>query len=207
MKIISKMIVGSMLLVLLSSTNSNAQSAFEKGKSYVSVGYGYQILSIKSIYKVYDNPLLYSGFSVSGMGPIRVNYEYAVSDKLGVGLNIGYTSASVKFTDSYTDGSGNTQTYNYKYKYSKLTILPRLNWHLGESEKVDPYIGFGIGFKKVTYALETNDPNFQGIKLSGLPVGFDATFGCRFLFTPNIGAYVEVGAGHGFLQGGLVAKF
>jgi hypothetical protein len=34
-----------------------------------------------------------------------------------------------------------------------------------------------------------------------------ASFGCRFYFTDNIGAFIELGMGHGFAQGGLQLKF
>ncbi len=203
---IKKMIVASMLLVLVSSKTTYAQTAFEMGKSVVSIGYGYQVLSIKSVFKVYD-AVGFNGFAVSGMGPIRVNYEYALSEKVGVGVNMGYTAASVKFSADDIDGNGNAITYNYKYKYSKFTFVPRLNFHLGSNEKIDPYVGFGAGYKKVSYTLETNDPVFTGLSTTGIPLAFEATFGCRFLFSPNVGAYVEMGAGHGFLQFGVVAKF
>ncbi len=206
MKFIKTTIVASIVMVLALSHTARSQAAFEKGKSYVSLGYGYQILSVKTLFQVYEKDL---GFSVSGFGPIRLNYEYAVTEKVGIGLNMGYTSASVQFTADRVDlPTGKITTYNYKYKYSKLTALPRLNFHLGgDNEKIDPYIGFGIGFKKVTYAIETLDPDFSGIKFGGVPLGFEATFGCRFLFTPALGGYVELGAGHGFAQVGMCAKF
>jgi hypothetical protein len=42
---------------------------------------------------------------------------------------------------------------------------------------------------------------------TGVPVGIEATFGTRFLFTDNVGAYVEIGLARAFFQFGVTGKF
>ncbi len=203
MKLITKSLAMLLIATVCTAYTGNAQ-AFEKGKSYASIGYGFQLLPVKSLFKVYQDEL---GFKVKGMGPFAMKYEYAITDKVGIGLNIGFTNASIAWSDSSLNLSGNIENFNYSYKYSKLTITPRFNYHLGDNEKIDPYIGLGIGFKKASYKFTTSDPFFNGISFSGLPVSFEATFGIRGWFTDQIGAFAEIGAGHGFFQLGAVGKF
>lgn len=194
--------IGLVLLLSATSLTGKAQSAFEKGKSYVSLGYAAQLIPIKAIFKVYADEL---GFSVKGLGPVVVKYEYGISEKVGIGFNIGYTSGNIQWTAPDSLGGGGT--YNYQYKYSKLTATPRFNYHFGDNKMIDPYLGMGIGFKRAQYNLTTNDPFFQGLSISGIPVSFEATFGLRVLFTEQIGGFAEIGAGHGFFQFGAVGKF
>jgi opacity protein-like surface antigen len=195
----------------ISSTfnRANAQ-AFEADKSYISVGYGYELFSIKRIFEYYEDE---ADFDITGYGPVLLKYEYGLSDKVGVGLALGYGGANVSWTGEKTEsvnGEVVNRTYKYEYKQSKLTTVARLNWHLGDHDKIDPYIGLGLGFKTNRFKLSSDDKNFDDseIKFGGLfPMSMSASFGCRFYFTDNIGAFIELGMGHGFAQGGLQMKF
>jgi hypothetical protein len=40
-----------------------------------------------------------------------------------------------------------------------------------------------------------------------MPLGFESTLGARYMFTPNIGLYSEVGIAKAAFQFGLNAKF
>ena len=193
------------VFVFCNASKVNAQGAFEKGKSYASLGYGYSLLNYKNLF--FSGVNFTSTLKTSGFGPIGLKYEYAISDKIGIGFSAGYTKSSVTLTDNLST-SGSEQ-YTYKYSFSKLTITPRLNFHLGgDNKKIDPYIGFGVGFKKVNYGFTTTDSNYKAANISGIiPMSFEASFGCRFLFSENLGGFAEIGAGHGFLQVGLVGKF
>lgn len=186
-----------LILAVCNTSKVNAQAAFEKGKSYASLGYGLTLFKAAKLLTITANEL---GMKSNYFGPLLIKYEYAVSDKIGIGMSFGYTTVGVSATDD--------SNYTYKFKYNKLTATPRVNFHLGgENEKLDPYIGFGLGYKKVSYSLTTNNPDVPQIKIPGFPSSFEASVGCRYIFTPNVGAFIEVGAGHGYTQFGLVAKF
>ena len=73
--------------------------------------------------------------------------------------------------------------------------------------KLDPYFGFGLGFKSSTWKLDTNDDFFNGVTFKGVPVSMEAKFGVRYFFVPALGAFAELGIGHGFANVGLVGKF
>lgn len=206
MKLTNKLLALLVVFSLFGTQKLKAQAAFEEGKSYASIGYGYQLFSVKSLFKAVATGT--NEIKTTGFGPIVYKYEYAVNEKIGIGISGAYTSSNISWTNNTTDALGKNVTYNYKYKYSKFTFTPRLNIHLTENEKIDPYVGFGLGFKKAAFNLDTNDPTYTDeIDFPTGKVSLEASFGCRFLFTEQIGAFVELGVGHGFFQGGVVAKF
>lgn len=191
-------------------TKSNGQ-AFEEGKHYVSLGYGYQAVGVRTIFKTFDS---YAGFSVKGFGPVLAKYEYGVSDNVGIGVSLGYNTTDISWNREGEELNNETgeyekRTYKTGYKHSKLTAVARVNFHLAKHETIDPYIGLGFGFKSNQFNLSTNDPEFSETSLDfrGIPIAMSASFGCRFYFTENIGAFIELGMGHGFAQGGLQMKF
>ncbi|MFM9986624.1 MAG: hypothetical protein ACKVOK_15390 [Flavobacteriales bacterium] len=204
----SKKIILLLAMVWLTSSQFITAQAFEEGQNNVSIGYGYEVFSVKKFFTTYEG---YDDFTVTGFGPIVLKYEHGISDKIGFGLNVGYGTAKVSWTDSYlsTDENGNdvTKTYTYDYKFNKITAQARLNWHLGDNDKLDPYLGFGIGYKSSKWTLETNDDFFDELTFKGLPISMSASVGCRYYFTDNIGIFGEIGMGHGFMQGGLQIKF
>lgn len=183
--------------VILMHTASFGQ-AFQKGKSYASVGYSYQAFNAVKLFSINAT----AGLNVSGLGPATLKYEYAVSDKVGVGISAAYSMANV----SWTDVGSNGLNYNYKYTWSKMTFTPRFNFHFGDDEHFDPYFGIGLGYKNSGLKSASNDPNFIPFSLKGLPMSMETVFGGRYLFSDNFGAFAEIGIGHGFITGGFVLK-
>lgn len=216
MKSKSLMLIG----LIFAQHNSHAQ-AFEEGKSYVSASYGVGTFfslgfgAVKSLIKeVIPNA---SGIKLSTLGPICGKYEYAVSKHLGLGLGINYISNDINYVDSYTTSNGQYTVINkYEVSRTSLSFLARANVHLGDHEKLDPYFGAGIGYRYETwgqeYSFSSTDPNAKSSEhdlpsFPGIPFGLEATFGLRYLFTPNVGAFAEVGFAKSVLQAGIVGKF
>ena len=153
-----------------------------------------------------DDPNL----KVKGVGPFGGKVQYMVSDKIGVGLDIFYASSSFEYTDVGTDSLGNLKNYNYKLTNSRPRFLLRLDWHLGESDVVDPYLGVGLGYSAAKYKFATDDPGFDQTVYSTrnlLPVAFRVAFGTKVYFAKFLGAGVEVGLGGPLVTVGLSGKF
>lgn len=199
-----KLILTAAAILGLYASEVKAQ-AFEQGAIYTSAGYGLQLFSGKTILGGYSSA---ADFKLSSIGPVYGKVEYAISDNIGIGLNIGYSGASAKWTDQTMDINGNTVNYNYLVKFNKLNITPRLNYHFSDNDIFDPYVGLGLGYKTGGVRFTTNDPNFNSssIVYKVIPISLEMTAGCRFMFNEMIGGYVEAGIGHGYLQGGLVYK-
>jgi outer membrane protein W len=188
--------------------------AFGEGKIVISAGYGFPNLG-KSLLKAYQNE---ADYSVGGIGPLHGKFEYGLSDKIGIGVSFNYVSFSASWkhteTNNTYDANGNvtgttTATYSDKIAVNTMSALLRLNVHFATTDKLDPYWGIGAGYRTRNYKYETNDPtNNSDITLKGaIPFGFETTFGVRYFFTDNIGAYAELGIGKSLLQGGLAVKF
>ncbi len=124
----------------------NAQ-AFEMGKSNVSVSYGFGSFTqalIKSAVSETDA-------SFKSTGPIYAKYEYGLTEKIGIGFNFAYFDATISSRDQYTDVNSNTVNFTESLKYSTWSGLARLNFHFADNDRIDPYFGFGLGYRSVTY--------------------------------------------------------
>lgn len=204
--IVMKQIKSTLAIVvaLCSIFAANAQS-FNQGKSVVSLGYGFGNFT-QAVFKVYKDEL---NFTYKGFGPMHLKYEYGVSPKMGIGVSMNYNSANVSYTDTNEIVPSSGQFLKTNIKYNSYSILARINYHFGTSAKVDPYMGFGVGYRNASYKYSDNDPQADAnFSLSNpLKFGFEATIGCRFYFTPNIGMYVETGVAKSLFQFGLCAGF
>ncbi|MCB0429288.1 MAG: outer membrane beta-barrel protein [Flavobacteriales bacterium] len=197
-----------MLLVLAMTTlvsGAFAQS-FEMGHSSVQVGYGFGNF-IRAIFKTYEDT--YSQFSFKGTGPAFAKFEYAVSDKVGVGVNLAYVSASVSYTDTSVFVPSAGTFYRQTLKWYNVSALARINVHFGSNDKFDPYWGAGLGYRTGKTSYTDNDPNYDNSSTlkTYIPFGFETTFGARYYFTDNIGIYAETGLAKAVFQVGLSGKF
>jgi len=195
--------------ILLIGTYAKGQ-AFEKGKNYFSVGIGTGNFSQAFIRAAVEGSA--ENVKFIGTGPLFVKYERGVEEKIGFGINIAYMSNAVNYQETNTD----SVPYNYdaKLKCTTFSVLARVNFHLGDHEKLDPYIGIGLGYRSVNWSYTDNDRNSNTNAADlgfdafpSFPLGADLTFGLRYLFTQNIGLYSEVGMAKGVIQGGLQFKF
>lgn len=140
-------------------------AAFNQNKIYFSLGYGAPWLG---------------SLASTVIGPIYGKAEFAISNSIGIGLNLAYAN--------------NSDPTN---RMSTISALGRFNFHaLPKSEFADLYMGLGIGYR---YFNENN--KFNGIR--NYPFGMDLTLGFRVIITNNIGAYGEIGIAKSPFQIGI----
>ncbi|MDQ3100943.1 MAG: hypothetical protein M3R08_06125 [Bacteroidota bacterium] len=189
---------------IMSPSNLRAQ-VFPEGSNSVSIGYGFVTL-LGALNSTFSE---YSDVKTSGLGPIYFKYERALSDNIGLGLNVAYAVNEWSYRFPSVDTAGNPVLYTETTRRSTYSVLARFNYHIGSSDKFDPYIGMGLGYRNATWTFDTDNPGGgSGVNISNLfPLGFEMTFGARYFFTDNIGAYLEVGAAKSVLQAGLSVKF
>jgi len=192
-----KLLISVIVAMAFITTNINAQ-AFDKGKIIVSAGYGFGLGG--AVWKTYEG---YLNYSFSSLGPIHGKFEYGVSEKIGLGLSINYRSYKVAWA------VGTNNEYEAGWKGSSLSALARMNIHFGDSDKLDAYWGFGLGYRSNNFDYYTTYPNDPSVLTwkALVPIGFETTFGIRYYFTDNIGLYAEVGAAKSIAQAGLAVKF
>lgn len=189
-KLTLALVAGAMALM---PTITKAQ-AFEEGKSQVSLGYGF-VNGTQTLLSSYDQTL-YPELEFNALGPMFLKYEYGATDKIGFGVNVAYANAGISYDDGLDRAS---------IDWWGASFNARVNRHFGTSDKFDPYIGFGMGYKIANWKFSAEDESENTGAL--IPLGLEATFGSRYMFTPNIGLYGEVGLAKAVMQLGINAKF
>ncbi len=204
------------LTMMLAPTKSNAQ-AIGEGKIIVDGYYGFG-----NLYNaVFESLASSSGLNITNkfMGPLGVRGEYLISDKVGFGLDLGYSSASMNYDETISSNiydingiltNSTTNTYNYSVKSSKIGAMVTFNYHFVESDKFDAYFvtGLGYGNRTTTYTSTNKDYIVPSSTSSLFPVAARIGVGMRYFFTENIGANLGLGLGQGGLVNiGITAKF
>jgi outer membrane protein W len=203
-----KVLFVSAIFILAFSTKSIAQNedAAWSGKGAVVVNAGYGFGNIwKTLFKLSGG---FTGSKVTATGPIALGFEYGVSEKIGVGVQLGY--GQVKSTSTDAGGNSNGGDLTSVESLTSIQALIRGNYHFGSSEKFDPYIGLGLGYGNFKYKYSDNDPNYPDQSTFAIPsaFGFSGALGARYYVASNVGIYAEIGYVTGSIaQVGLNVKF
>ncbi len=194
-----------LIFVAMATAIGLSAQAFEMGKSYLSLGYGLGNLN----HKVVEQSIAVRDAKFSSFGALFLKYEYALTKKTGVGLNIAYRRETGSAMETYIDINKNVIDYTQNVIYSAWSALARINYHIGEDKFVDPYIGFGLGFRSGIWGYSTSvqgapsNPKLKKVS----PIGVEMTLGCKVLLSDHYGAYSELGFSKGVFQIGAYRKF
>ncbi len=195
------------------SSNVNAQ-AVEEGSVVIDAYYGFPDLYKATFKTAYANSGSEIDLKIGGIGPVGGRFEYLLSDKVGLGLDVVYNSASLSWREVssvYNPVTTNYDpvTYDYKASTSKIGALVTFNFHFVDNDNLDVAGVLGAGYSNRSFKYESSDPNYTGGSVSGLiPVGFKLGAIMRYFFTDNIGMNVGIGFGQGgLINGGLSVKF
>ena len=201
MKSILKKIV--LLLVVLVTIKAEAQS-FKAKQVDINIGLGFG-----SRYRV---------SSVFGYRPpISISGEYGITDEISIGVYLGYTGYSLRYTgsDYCNNGNGNGGYYTYEdtYSWSFYIIGLRGAYHFAKfvkDDKMDLYGGLMLGNTFYNYNYSTTSSCGNHIKTyystSGPHLAYALFAGGRYHFTDKIGGFGEIGYGISYLNIGLNIK-
>jgi outer membrane protein W len=185
-------------LLAIFNQNLHAQS-FEKGKTFVSLGYGLAHLGTLHRSNIVNEGIVDIRMDRYGAIPIVLQVEHGFTDSWSLGLAVSYERYAYEY--SFIPLLG-TQRFNRREDAGLISAIARGNWHFGKKEsRFDPYLGIGLG---VTY-LGYNIDRWSWAK-GYHPTG-ELRLGGRYFFSKNIGAQLEIGLGSIFVQTGLTAKF
>ncbi|MFM1853886.1 MAG: hypothetical protein RL164_1204 [Bacteroidota bacterium] len=133
--------------------------------------------------------------TTGGIGPLGARFEYLVTDKIGLGLDVSFTNSSVNFNDA-----PNGTLYNYDFTTSRTGVLVCFNYHFLDNDEFDLYSTVGIGYAKRNFDFTSTEPGYEPLSVESLvPVGFKGALGMRYFFSDNIGANLQFGFGPGGL--------
>lgn len=182
--------------------NEAQAQEFSQGDNYLQLGYGFGF-GYGRLLNAYQG---YDGYKFSGFGPVGLSLERALTDNIGIGASLSFSTYGATWIQN-----GVGDSYAYSYRWNTLAILARGAYHFSvNNDKIDPYIGVGLGFIRYGYNYTSNDPNFNetnnNISL-GSPLGYQILGGIRYMFTDKIGGFAEVGYGLAVGNVGLTVKF
>ena len=194
-------------VVYLFILNVNAQQSRVKAKpikqswnsdnKLISIGIGFfvvepfyfnkkiELSTTSTLTNIYSQPAQY------------MKAEIALASNIGIAICVNRSVTN--FDDSYFDDYNKMiQTINVTEKV--LTINLRANYHFINNKVFDPYIGIGLGLRKITYeALNYKVALYE----ARAPIGFEATLGIRGLLLPRISVYLECGISRSLIQSGI----
>ncbi|MES2733675.1 MAG: hypothetical protein V4714_18160 [Bacteroidota bacterium] len=164
-------------------------SGFEKGDVLLSPGISFGELGYGGL----------SGTS-SGLLALSASLEFSINDKFAVGPYVGFSAGRYAYAyGTYKDYSRTSIGFGGKFTFHATGVFnDAFGWSI--PEKVDLFSSAYLGLRTVNY---TNA--YRGNEL--YPT-LGVTVGGRYFFTPNIGAFVELGYGvFGVASTGLSFKF
>ena len=201
--------------VAIASINVSTGQAVEQGNVIIDGYYGFPNL-YKSVFKAaYANSGEEVALKIGGLGPLGGRVEYMLADKIGLGLDFGFSNTFITYDEisseyNNTTGEYDEVTYEYDFRTSKFGAMVTFNFHfLSNADKLDAYAIAGVGYGNRSFDFTSTNPDYVAESLSGLiPVAARIGAGMRYFFTDNIGLNIALGFGQGgLLNGGLTVKF
>ena len=194
-------------MVLFAQPNTVSAQAVEEGNVLIDVYYGFPNLYGATFKSLYANSGTELDVKVSSLGPLGLRGEYLVSDKIGVGLDIGFNNSKLTYSEV---SSSDSKTYEYDFKTQKIGAMVTFNYHfLENSDNLDAYFMVGAGYGNRSFTFSSTNPNWTESEIKSLiPVASRIGVGMRYFFTDNIGANLAIGFGQGgLINGGISFKF
>ena len=150
-----------------------------------------------------------SDVSTIGIGPMGIRAEYMLADKFGVGIDFIYNSINGTYQiDSLNFDGSIFQSYDTKLAMQRYRVQVRMNYHFVTNDRLDAYVGFGVGTNTRRFVYSTDKPNAEEYSSSGslIPVSARIALGMRYYFNNNIGINSELGIGGPMLSVGVSVR-
>ncbi len=178
--------------------STSKKAAFSKGQIDANIGIGMNMSSITNGMKAY-------------MLPVGASIDYGISNKLSVGLNVGYGAVEmfipnfkIRAAEATDDPSIIAPT-----KEQIMVIAARFAVHYNKFEKLDFYGGPILGMR---YSLVSPVDAPNSVKTvfeseeTEKKIAYGAFIGMRYHVFNNLGVFAELGAAHAAFQLGLNFK-
>ncbi|MCO6499020.1 MAG: hypothetical protein J5I47_01410 [Vicingus serpentipes] len=181
------------LIALLIINNSANAQAFQKGNINIDVGIGFGAYSTITYFTtpaftfgpitIPSQTISERDGAVSTMIPII--FEYGVSNKIGLGAEIGFVNY---FIEDSTENDDGTVSLNQTESVKSVDFMVFCNFHLLDAEKNDLYIGLGFGGSSVNWEFKNTGETYSGS--GGL---FKLYLRDRIFFNDNVGLLLNLG--------------
>lgn len=192
-------------MIAVGFNQTSFAQAVEEENIIIEGYYGFPNLYTATFKAAYANSGTELDLTAGGAGPFGFRAEYMVTDKIGLGLDLGFSNSSIGFNEEVlvqnsTTGLDELVLYSYDFSTKKFGALVCFNYHFLDNDEFDLFSTVGLGYSNRTFDFTSTDPNYVPMSVSRLvPVGFKVGLGMRYFFTDNIGANLQLGLGHGGL--------
>lgn len=195
------------MLPLMGLVSSPVQAqAIDQGRVLVDIYHGFPNLWTATIRTVVREASLPIDLQTRSIGPLGGRIEYMATRRFGVGLDVYYARSEVSYTAEGKDLEGNPATYSYEVSVPRPRVVLRGNFHLGNSERIDPYLALGLGYSGTKVVIRTDDPFLDANQFSfpvSIPLAYRIGFGTRVMLTRYVGLSGEIGLGGPLITGGI----
>lgn len=181
-----KKIIFIVLASLLYSNLTFAQ-AFEKGSLNFDLGVGFDVFGTKQEITTtvtgqnFENKEESDTTDGAASFVVPISFEYGVSNKIGVGLDLIISNYFIDEEDKEFTNSVKAVDFGLK-----------VNYHLLSSDKNDLFVGLGLGISSITWDLNTATPNQIAEEFSGSGAYWRIGVTDRIFFTDNIGVFFSL---------------
>jgi hypothetical protein len=186
-----------MVSLMTCSIHLKAQP-FESGTNMINAGIGLGS-SLGSFGYTSQTPGISASFE-------RGMWEVGGHGVISLGGYLGYKA--YKFTSTYLYNGG---IYSYSNKWSYLILGARSAYHYNglSEDKIDLYGGVMLSFYSRSHKYEDNNPayDYPYVESGNSGLNLSLYAGGRYMFSDNIGAFLELSHGISFLSLGVTFKF
>jgi hypothetical protein len=199
-KIITQSILS--FAILLTGVQKVNCQVVEQGNVIIEPYYGFGTITASLLKSITDN----SSAKSRSVGPTGIRFDYMMSNKIGFGLDVQYSSNHITWSD--TDTANSSIIYNYEFNINRLRFMPRFSIHFGGSDKFDGFFTISAGYRNSKFTWKSNDPTYDGsTTLNLIPFAFRLSVGGRYFITDYFGLFMELGvSGGAIIHGGFSFK-
>ena len=183
-------------LIMMFCTSAYAQFPnHAKGDFIIKESVGLPFTSGTKFLKAPDQSYKNLGLSMY----IQQSFDYAISNKMDIGLFGGYGAQNVDVITSGSKSNGISSVY--------VGGGARLIYHIWGKARIkwDPYVLIGGGVLSATHVVETGENDAFGEP--GIGIMYTARVGMNYYFTPTFGLHAEGGYGISYGTLGMQLRF
>lgn len=188
-----KKIIFLLVTIFFIQSDTIQAQAFQKGNVNIDVGLGFGVYKTTTTFTTPE--FVFFGITIppqtitdedgAASTMIPIGFEYGISNKFGLGVELGFVNY---FVEDSTENDDGTVTLNQTKTVKSVDFMIYCNYHLLNSDKNDLFIGMGIGGSNVVWNFKDSGEEYSG----GGSI-FKLYIKDRIFFSDNIGILFNLG--------------
>ncbi len=170
-----------------------SDNCYYTNRTYLGIQYGMPFI-IKKYWETFSKN---GNYNVTGISPIGIQIEHALSMKWSITLGYLYTQQQAVWGVAKLDTIENKKLFFDKgFIYKSQVLYAGINKHLFVNKKVDVYFGANLGYDYYTYKAYSNLPNdVMELPEQHLPIYYFGYLGAKYFVVKRAAVFAQVGYG------------